>query len=97
GMRRAYDTFTRLLGTTGQIQLTNPFHPGRGDSYTVLTAGEAPRTLDAGAAEPSFTGMSRHTQNVLRAREAPRQLRLHNSLSSARALHDLQQSMGTAR
>jgi predicted dehydrogenase len=97
GMRRAYDTFSRLLGTTGQIQLTNPFHPGRGDSYTVLTDGEPPRTLDAGAAEPSFTGMIRHIQNVLRGGEAPRQLALDTSLASARALHDLHQSMGTAR
>ena len=96
GMRRAYDTFTRLLGTAGQIQLTNPFHPGRGDSYTVLTDGE-PRILDAGAAEPSFTGMIRHIQNVLRGGEAPRQLALDTSLASARALHDLHQSMGTAR
>ena len=97
GMRRAYDTFTRLLGTAGQIQLTNPFHPGRGDSYTVLTDGEPPRTLDAGAAEPSFTGMIRHIQNVLHGGEAPRQLALDTSLASARALHDLHQSMGTAR
>jgi predicted dehydrogenase len=97
GMRRAYDTFTRLLGTAGQIQLTNPFHPGRGDSYSVLTDGEPPRTLDAGAAEPSFTGMIRHIQNVLRGSEAPRQLALDTSLASARALHDLHQSMGTAR
>jgi predicted dehydrogenase len=97
GMRRAYDTFTRLLGTTGQIQLTNPFHPGRGDSYTVLTDGEPPRTLDAGAAEPSFTGMIRHIQNVLRDGEPPRQLALDTSLASARALHDLHQSMGAGR
>jgi predicted dehydrogenase len=97
GMRRAYDTFTRLLGTAGQIQLTNPFHPGRGDSYTVLTDGEPPRTLDAGAAEPSFTGMIRHIQNVLRAGEAPRQLALDTSLASARALHDLHQSMSATR
>ena len=96
GMRRAYDTFTRLLGTAGQIQLTNPFHPGRGDSYTVLTDGEPPRTLDAGAAEPSFTGMIRHIQNVLRDGEAPRQLALDTSLASARALHDLHQSMGAS-
>jgi predicted dehydrogenase len=97
GMRRAYDTFTRLLGTAGQIQLTNPFHPGRGDSYTVLTDGEPPRTLDAGAAEPSFTGMIRHIQNVLHGGEAPRQLALDTSLASARALHDLHQSMSATR
>lgn len=96
GMRRGYDTFTRLLGTAGQIQLTNPFHPGRGDSYTVLTDGEPPRTLDAGAAEPSFTGMIRHIQNVLRDGEPPRQLALETSLASARALHDLHQSLGVS-
>jgi predicted dehydrogenase len=97
GMRRAYDTFTRLLGTAGQIQLTNPFHPGRGDSYTVLTDGEPPRTLDAGAVEPSFTGMIRHIQNVLRHGETPRQLALETSAASARALHDLHQSLAASR
>src|SRR5207245_3973793 len=30
GMRRSYDTFSRLIGTTGQLHLTNPFHPGPG-------------------------------------------------------------------
>jgi predicted dehydrogenase len=97
GMRRAYDTFTRLLGTAGQIQLTNPFHPGRGDSYTVLTDREPPRTLDAGATEPSFTGMIRHIQGVLRDGETPRQLALETSAASARALHDLHQSISATR
>jgi predicted dehydrogenase len=97
GMRRGYDTFTRLLGTTGQIHLTNPFHPGKGDTYTVLAHGEEPRTLDPGQDEPSFTGMIRHIQNVLREEEAPRQLATATSLASARALHDLHQSMSATR
>ncbi len=97
GMRRGYDTFTRLLGTTGQIHLTNPFHPGKGDTYTVLAEGEEPRTLDSGQDEPSFTGMIRHIQDVLRDGEAPRQLATATSLASARALHDLHQSMSATR
>jgi hypothetical protein len=41
--------------------------------------------------------MIRHIQNVLRDGEPPRQLALDTSLASARALHDLHQSMGAGR
>ena len=30
GFKRSFDTFTTVLGSNGQIQLTNPFHPNRG-------------------------------------------------------------------
>jgi predicted dehydrogenase len=97
GMRRSYDTFSRLLGTGGQIHLTNPFHPRDGDQYVVLTDGEPPRTLDAGQQEPSFTNAIRHIQAVIRGEQAPVQLATGTSLASAQALHDLHQSMGTAQ
>lgn len=46
GLRRDYDTFTRLLGTSGQIHITNPFHPGPGDHVNAVLAGAAaPRQL----------------------------------------------------
>ncbi|MEP7023444.1 MAG: Gfo/Idh/MocA family oxidoreductase, partial [Actinomycetota bacterium] len=95
-MRRSFDTFSRLLGTGGQIQLTNPFHPRAGDHFEVLTDGEPARTIDAGATEPSFTNAIRHVQAVLRGEQAPRQLALDTSLASAQALHDLHESMGSS-
>ena len=97
GMQRSWDTFSRLLGTSGQIHLTNAFHPRDGDKYVVLADGEAPRTVNAGQREPSFTNAIRHIQAVIRGEEAPRQLAVDTSLASAQALHNLHESMGTAQ
>ena len=90
GMRRAYDTFSRLLGTKGQIQVTNPFHPGPGDQLRLLA--DSGSELDSWAFtgdEPSFTAAVRHIQAVLRGEQEPRLLALQTSLLTARALHDL--------
>ncbi len=92
GMLRSYDTATTLEGTTGQIRVTNPFHPGPADTYQVATAGEESRTLSAGADEPSFTAAIRHVNAVLRGEEEPRMLAVDTSLATARALNDLAQS-----
>jgi predicted dehydrogenase len=92
GMRRGYDTFTRLLGSSGQIHLSNPFHPGPGDRFEVLPSGAEARSY-AAADEPSFTAAIRHIQAVLRGEEAPRQLAADTSLASAQALHDLHASV----
>jgi predicted dehydrogenase len=92
GMMRSYDTFTSLEGTNGQIRVTNPFHPGSGDSYQVATAGSEPRTVSAGADEPSFTAAIRHINAVIREAEEPRLLAVDTSLAMARALDDLAQS-----
>jgi predicted dehydrogenase len=97
GMRRSGETFTRLLGTGGQIHLSNPFHPREGDTYTLLTGSGAPQVVDAGQRDPSFTDAIAHIQAVVRGEEAPRMLALETSLASAQALHDLHQSMGTAQ
>jgi predicted dehydrogenase len=97
GMRRRGETFTRLLGTEGQIHLSNPFHPREGDTYTVLTGSGAPQVTGAGQRDPSFTDAIAHIQAVVRGEEAPRMLALATSLASAQALHDLHQSMGTAQ
>ena len=97
GMRRGYDTFSRMLGTSGQIHLTNPFHPGPADRFEVLAAGAAPRSYEAAGQEPSFTAAIRHIQAVVRGDQAPRQLATETSLASARALHDLHASMAAGR
>jgi predicted dehydrogenase len=90
GMRRSYDTFSRLLGTAGQIHVTNPFHPGRGDQVMLLdAAGAEAGTWTASGDEPSFTAAIRHIQAVLRGEQAPRMLAVQTSLATAKALHDL--------
>jgi predicted dehydrogenase len=89
GLRRAYDTFSRLLGTSGQIQVSNPFHPGADDHVTLYPAqGEATR-WPVRADQPSFTAAIRHINAVLAGTEQPRLLAVETSLVTARALHDL--------
>jgi predicted dehydrogenase len=88
GMSRTYDTFSRLLGTTGQISVTNPFHPRAGDHFQVLAPGAGPRTVAAGR-EPSFAPAIAHIQAVLAGEQEPRLLAVDTALPTARALHDL--------
>jgi predicted dehydrogenase len=90
GFGRADDTFTRLLGTRGQIHVTNPFHPGAGDTFLVWPDGRAPvRHRAIGPYRSSFTPLIRHINAVIRGTEQPRLLAVQTALGSARALHDL--------
>ena len=96
GMRRDRDTFSRLLGTTGQLSIGNLFHPGRADRVTLFTASgevtELPGTVD----EPAFTAALRHISAAIRGEEPPRLLALQTSLATARALSDLAGSAAAA-
>lgn len=89
GMRRSYDTFTRLLGTGGQIHLTNPFHPGQADRFEVRPDGGEPRSYPAATDQYSFTAAIRHIHDVLSGLTPPRMLAVDTSLGTARALGDL--------
>jgi predicted dehydrogenase len=90
GFRRAGDTFTRLLGTGGQIHVSNPFHPRAVDTFVVRQDGRAPvRHRAIGPYRRSFTPLIRHIHAVIRGEEEPRLLAVDTALGSARALHDL--------
>ncbi len=96
GFGREYDTFSRLLGTRGQISVTNAFHPTPADTYEVRAHGREPATFPAsGQDQHSFTAAVRHIQAVVRGEEAPRFLATQTSLGSARALDDLIRSAST--
>jgi predicted dehydrogenase len=87
GFRRAQDTYSRLLGTAGQIHLTNAFHPSAADRFEVHVAGRDPVAHPAaGPDRYSFTPAVRHIQAVVAGREAPRWLAVDTSYGSARAL-----------
>jgi predicted dehydrogenase len=88
GLRRGYDTFTRLLGTAGDIRISNPFHPSARDQFQILAPGRDPRTEQA-ADEPSFGPVIRHIHAVLRSEEEPRLLAIDTALPIARALDNL--------
>jgi predicted dehydrogenase len=89
GMRRGYDTFSRLLGTAGQIHVSNPFHPRPGDHVTLYTDDGEPVRWQPEVAEPAFTAALRHINCVLQGAEEPRFLAVQTSLATARALRDL--------
>jgi predicted dehydrogenase len=93
GFGRSYDAFTTLEGTAGQIHVTNPFHPGPGDSYLVKAGRDEPRRYPAAPDELSFTALTRHINGVLRGEEEPRLLAVDTALPVARALHDLAEAM----
>jgi predicted dehydrogenase len=89
GMRRSYDTFSRLMGTGGQIDISGPFHPGPADEFVIRAAGAGPVTVRAAPQEASFTAAIRHINAVICGEEPPRLLAVDTALGSARALHDL--------
>jgi predicted dehydrogenase len=90
GFRRAGDTFTRLLGAGGQINITNPFHPAAGDTFEVRADGQEPVTHPGtGPNRYSFTPLIEHIQAVVTGAEKPRLMATETSLGSAQALQDL--------
>ncbi len=93
GMNRRYDTFTRLLGSDGEIRMSNPFHPAGSDRLEILGR-EDESTAAAPLGEPSFTACIRHIQAVLGGSEEPRQLAIDTALPTAEALHDLHAYLG---
>ena len=91
GFQRAYDTFTRVLGTEGQIHLTNPFHPGPDDSLVLLRDREVTvehPTVDA----RSFTAALRHIHAVVHGEAAPADLAAEASLETALTLEVVAQA-----
>ncbi len=90
---RSDDRFTRLVGTAGQIHLTDPFHPGPDDSLTLFEESKEPRSFASTDEVPSFTAAIRHIQRVAGGQEAPRYLAVDNSLPTARALHALHEAV----
>jgi predicted dehydrogenase len=96
GVLRRYDTFTRILGTNGEIRLTNPYHPGAEDTIEIRTPGSEVIEHRTGA-EPSFTRMIEHIHSVLLGDETPRRLALEDSLATAQALALLHRRMEERR
>ena len=90
GFKRSYDTSSSVLGTQGQIQLSNPFHPGPADTLTLLRPKSGPVTERPTTDERSFTAAIRHIHAVLRGEAAPEHTASEFSLPAARTLEQLQ-------
>jgi predicted dehydrogenase len=92
GLTRPLDTFTRLLGTGGEIRVRNPFHPTEADTLEIRSPG-AERVERPTDGRPSFTRAIEHIHRVLRGTEPPRHLASQDSLHTARALDLLHETM----
>ncbi len=89
GFRSRGDTLTRVHGTEGEIRMTNPFHPGTGDTFTVIRD-DGDRTRSAApAGERSFTPAIRHIHRVLRGREPASHLAVDEAQGNADAIASL--------
>jgi predicted dehydrogenase len=94
GFRRAFDTFTQVLGDQGQLHLANPFHPGPGDPLILLRPGADPVTEYPTTDERSFTAAVRHIHAVLRGAAAPQHTAAESALATAVTLEAVQAACG---
>ena len=94
GFRSALDTFTRVLGTEGEIRMTNPFHPGEDDQLIVVRDDEVKAQPAAPSGGRSFTPALRQIHRAIRGLEPPRHLAVDEALGNARAIDAL---LGSAR
>jgi len=96
GFRSGEDTFARVLGTEGEIRMTNPFHPDVGDSLTVVRDGEALLSEPAApSGERSFTPAIRHIQRVVRGLAPPRHLAVDEAAGNAEGIAALLAAAGS--
>jgi len=91
GFCRALDTFTRVLGTEGQIHLTNPFHPAPADTLVLRRDGQ--ETVEHPTRDGrSFSAALRHIHAVLREEEVPAHLAEESAVRTARTLEIVAQA-----
>lgn len=90
GFLSGYDTLTRVLGTEGEIRMTNPFHPGDDDQLIVIREEHEVQSQPAAPkGEHSFAPAIRHIHRVLRGLEPPRHLAVDEAMGNATAIASL--------
>jgi predicted dehydrogenase len=85
GLQRRRDTTTRLLGTEGEILVTDPFHPSPQDTATVIRCGHQ-EVHQLVADEPSFAAMLRSIGAAVAGRQPVEHPATKEALGTARAL-----------
>jgi predicted dehydrogenase len=94
GFHRRTDTFSRVLGTLGQIQLTNPFHPRPTDTLRLLLPGDDPIEERPTTDHRSFAAALRHIHGVVRGEWAAEHLASDSAPATAATLEALQRAVG---
>lgn len=86
GFHRSYDTFTRVIGETGFVHMTNPYHPEADDTMTVRRRDGATSVEPATSDEYSFMAMLKHIGEVVRGESSPKHLSSETSVRTAELL-----------
>lgn len=92
GMTGEAAPFTRVVGETGEIRMSNPFHARRSDTLEVVTH-QGKTTEHLGEEEPSFTQAIRHIHAVLAGEAEPRHTALDDSIDTETGLNLVRTSM----
>jgi predicted dehydrogenase len=85
---------TRIVGTDGEVRLSNPFHPRPGDALEVWRGGELVQAHPVSGGDHSFTPALRHIHDVLLRGVMPRHLAVDDALGNARALELVREAAG---
>lgn len=85
GMRRFPSTYTRILGDTAEVRVSNPFHPRETDTVELWQDGECRQRWNADPAT-AFQHAVQHVADVVRGETAPRHLAAHDARGNAVAL-----------
>ncbi len=82
---RPYDTFTRFVGTKGEIRVDKMYHPGAGDGIELRQENRVVREYPMKGQLP-FTDMISHIHQVIRGEKEPMQLVTETALPTAEAM-----------
>jgi predicted dehydrogenase len=86
GFLSAYDTFSRVHGTEGEVRMTNPFHPEPHDTLTVIRGEHADTVPAVPSGRRSFAPALDHIHRVVRGMEEPRHLAVDEAMGNAEAI-----------
>lgn len=96
GLRRPMSTHTRIIGSTGELRVSNPFHPRAGDTVELVTA-DSTHTVWTNDGTTAFQYAIEHIGEVVRRRTRPRHLAIDDALKNARALDMMRAAMAMER
>lgn len=85
GMRRPRDTATRIIGSEGELRLSDPFHPD-GAAILEVHRGREVEVHRLMPDEPTFASMVMHIHSVVLGREQPRHLAESDAVATAEAM-----------
>lgn len=85
GLHRPASTFTRVVGTVGELRVTNPFHPRAADTVQLWIDGAAVQTWPT-AAGSAFQYAITHIQSVIVGETSPQHLATGDALDQAVAM-----------